>query len=212
MRGPPANRPPWIHEETITSLPAPEEQIPMVSSVRGVLLVSSRETFFAMYPDRAAYSAALDRADGEALARCMPSDWVPVQLALAHYAALDALRLSAAEVRLVGEAVARRVHDSPVAPLLKLAATSGATPLSALVLLPKLWGRLFVGGGVEIVRTGPKDATARAYKNPLFRSAYFRHGAGGHIELTARLLSVQAYVRPMPHGAPEGCAYRISWV
>jgi len=75
-----------------------------------------------------------------------------------------------------------------------------------------LWARLFVGGGVEIVRTGPKDAIARTYKNPLFHSPYFRHGAGGHIELTARLLSVQAHVRPMPQITPEACGYRISWV
>jgi len=212
MPAPPANRTAWIHEETIAALPCPEEQLPMVTGVRGALLLSSRETFLTMCPDWTAYSAALDRTDSEALARCMASDWVPMPLALAHYAALDALRLSAADARLIGEAVARRVHDSPFAPLLRLAATTGATPLSALVLLPKLWARLFVGGGVEIVRTGPKDAIARAYKNPLFQSPYFRHGAGGHIELTARLLSVQAHVRPMPQVAPDGCGYRISWV
>lgn len=208
----PNDRHRWIHEETLVALPAPLGDLQTVSSVRGSLLVASREQVSSSPENLVRYEAALQPEHSEALRQCMPSEWVPLSLACAHYAALDALRLPSAELRQLGIAVARRIHDSPFFPLVRIAAATGATPLSALVLMPKLWTRIFQGGGVAITRTGPKDAVIRAYKNPLFHSAYFRHATGGHVELTAELLSVRAYVRLLPQEAPESCRYHISWV
>lgn len=203
-------RPQWIHEEALVDLPVPEEHLPTVTKVRGSLLIASREHVGRLGVSDA-YEAALDRADQEALQRCMPSEWVPTSLAVAHYAAVDALRLPIDEVRQIGELVARSVHDSPFFPLLRLAKSTGATPVAALVLLPKLWTRLFVGGGVGIMRAGPKDVVVRAYKNPLFEFSYFRHAAAGHLRLAAHVFSTQAYVKMMPQVLPESCSYRVSW-
>jgi hypothetical protein len=201
----------WIHEEALVDLPIAEERLPIVSKVRGSLLIASREHVGTMPEAIDAYEAALDRADRAALQRCMASEWVPVELAIAHYAALDALRLSISDVRAIGELVARRVHDSPFFPVLRLAMSAGATPASALVLMPRLWTRMFVGGGVGIMRAGPKDLLVRAYKNPLFHSTYFRHAAAGHVRLAAQVFATQAYVNMMPQVLPESCSYRVSW-
>jgi hypothetical protein len=211
MDGHPRARRQWIHEEALVDLPVAEEHLPAVSKVRGSLLIASRDHVGTMREVTEAYEAALDRADLAALQKCMPSEWVPVELAVAHYAALDALRLSIGEVRQIGEWVARRVHDSPFFPLFRLAMSAGATPAAALVQMPRLWTRMFVGGGVGIMRAGPKDVLVRAYKNPLFHSAYFRHAAAGHVRLAAQVFATQAYVKMMPQVLPESCSYRVSW-
>jgi len=64
---------------------------------------------------------------------------------------------------------------------------------------------------VQITRTGPKDVLVRAFKNPLFRYAYFRHACEGHVRLAAEVFSARAYVKLLPQTVPESCSYRVSW-
>jgi hypothetical protein len=139
--------------------------------------------------------------------------WLPIDIAEAHYAACDALRLSVDEMLKIGAIVAPTAA-SGVQVIFHTARTTGATPWTVLDRAPTYWHRMYEGSALAVTRTGPKDATIAIRRNCLARFAYWRIGLRGVVVELARALSQAAYAREvaLPANVTDAVTYALSWV
>lgn len=136
--------------------------------------------------------------------------WLSIDLALAHYGAIEALALSSQQAFANGRLVADRIQNSYVGTVLKVLGTA-ATPWSALPRFPGLWTRLLQGGAPAVYRLGPKDARVEAHGVALARYAYFRQGWAGMFASSLELVTRKVHCRPEAVG-PLRVDFLISWV
>jgi hypothetical protein len=149
----------------------------------------------------------------EAITAVGVPQWLPIEVAEAHYSACDALALSVDEMLKIGAIVAPTAA-SGVKVILRAAQTTGATPWAALERAPIYWGRMYDGSNLSVTKTGPKDATIVIRRNPLARYVYWRIGLRGIVVELARALSTTAYAREVARHAVvhDSVIYALSWV
>ncbi|HEY2518430.1 MAG TPA: hypothetical protein VGI39_46495 [Polyangiaceae bacterium] len=158
------------------------------------------------------YAAALDGESREALLATVAGAWLPVDLALAHYRACDALQLSHADMLAIGLTVGSRAHDSLLLGLKQLASAAGVTPWTLVSQYDRLWARTFDGGGFRILRVGPKDGVIELNQVPLAASPYFRSAFCGVNLSGLNLVTRKAFVRLQPGSGALSFSMRASWV
>lgn len=160
-----------------------------------------------------AYMARVDPHVAETIADVGVPRWLPIDVAAAHYAACDAMKLSTDEMLKIGAIVAPTAA-SGVTVILQAARTTGADPWTALERAPTYWSRMYDGSALSVKKTGPKDASIFIRRNALARYAYWRTGLRGIVLELARALSTAAYVREVAQGAAvhDAVTYALSWV
>ncbi len=169
--------------ECLIALPATIER---VTAVRSTLIQSSLTTLREHgYFER--YAGELQSRHRETILQSLAPEWLPLDVAISHYAACDALRLSHDQLLAVGESVGSRIQGTFIATLVKRARTIGLTPWVPFGQFDRLWGRLMQGGAVALYKRGPKDATIEVRNLPLARFAYFRAGFCGVIASGGKL-------------------------
>jgi hypothetical protein len=168
---------------------------PNVTHVRGTLLVASIETLKnAGHYER--YLSLLAAPFREVLPFTLAHSWVPLELAMAHYGACDALALSEAELERIGELVATRFAETFLGTLLRATRNAGVdAPWIALRAQGRMWDRLYIGGHVRITRTGPKDALGEFQGLPLSQFPYFRSAYRAYYRGIAHMFVRTAYVQ-----------------
>lgn len=185
-----------------------------VTHVRGTLLVSSLQVLKeAGRYER--YLRELPEQWHEPVLFAIALSWVPVEVAIAHYAACDALALSDRELGTIGELVAGRLAETFLGSILQAARGAGVdAPWIALRAQPRIWDRIYQGGGVKVWRTGPKDAKAEFYGLPLTQFHYFRIAYCGYYRGLANLFVRSAYVKATRAEEPKPDTFAIaaSWV
>ncbi len=72
-------------------------------------------------------------------------EWLPIDVAMAHYAACDALQMSALELHEIGEEVGNRIQGTFLGTIVRRARAVGLTPWITLAQIERLWDRLFEG-------------------------------------------------------------------
>jgi hypothetical protein len=173
-------------EELLASHPADLSSVGEVTAYRTTWLVSSRELLrSAGYEDR--YLAALRRIDREelpgaedALLSVVANNWIPIDLAHAHYRACDAAgmsesELNAALITVDGGQVRRTWH----AQIIAAAQRPDAETWPLLSQVPKWWPRGAQGGGMAVYRGGPKQARFEYLGCSLLDIPYFRASTRG---------------------------------
>jgi hypothetical protein len=146
---------------------------PSVVQIRGSLIVSSLQTLrdLELYER---YLACLPQPMHDQVLYVLAASWVPVDIALAHYAACDAMQLSEAELESIGQHVSRRIMGTFLATLMR-SARLVVTPTSVpLRQYPRLWDRLMLGGSCRVGMLGPKEGRIESMGVPMFRYRYFR--------------------------------------
>jgi hypothetical protein len=139
--------------------------------------------------------------------------WLPVDVALDHFHAIDSLGLPAEEALAIGAGSGKRIQQSVLSTLVRLAAGAGANPWTVFQNYDRLWGRIFDGGTLRIDRHGPKEAVIEHANLPPCRYPYFRHAFRGANDAGLRLFSRALYVRELVGRATdEGMTLRVSWV
>lgn len=140
--------------------------------------------------------------------------WLPMETALAHYAAVDALGFTEAETLENGYSVGARLNGTFLGPVLKLAAQATATPWLPLTHAGRLFDRVFRGGaGVQIERAGPKEARLEIAALPIAASPYFRGALRGQIQAGCELFCRRCYTREIDTGPKaSSTTLRVSWV
>jgi hypothetical protein len=197
-------------EEDIHPLPAPLASLPLVSELKGTILVSSlRGLRDGGHID--AYLAKLAPKDAEAIRLVVVGDWAPISLALAHYRACDALDLPPPEIVRMGAATARRMNSNFFAMVAKIAKSSGATPWTGLAQLQRVFEGHCRGGATRVVKLGPKEARVEFVAFPLMAIPWCRYGWRGTLAANAELFCEQCYAAEVGW-TPTSVAYRLSWV
>jgi hypothetical protein len=140
--------------------------------------------------------------------------WMPIEVAVAHYAACEALELPLSEQVAMGEAVGDRIQGSFLTTLMKSARAAGYNPLILLSQFDRLYGRLFQGGSVQLTQTGPKDADVEVRGMQTTRFPYFRIAFTGVVRAGILFSGVRTgYVK---HGAynagSDTLVMHTSWV
>lgn len=139
-------------------------------------------------------------------------DWAPIEIGLAHYGALDRLRLSSNQQYEIGLAVGSRINQSMLGTAMRLAGEAGATPWTALAQLPRLWARMLEGGAVGVYELGPKDARLEFHGCPLARYAYCRNGWRGMVVGAMTPLCRKIFTNDIPELCDDNrYAMHVAW-
>ena len=138
--------------------------------------------------------------------------WLPIEVAVAHYEACDALKLPSVDVLAIGREATSRVHGTILSTFVRLARNAGITPWTALPRMPELWARIWTGGGVSVVKLGPKEARIEIAGWPCAASAYCRIAMRGVLPGVLDLFCTKSYARDMQNLATETTlGYVLSW-
>jgi hypothetical protein len=183
------------------------------TQVRSTLLQSSLATIRGIGRFEE-YVSRLDAKFRDAILHSLAPVWLPIEVGRAHYQTCDALRLTDAEILRVGEAVGDRIQGVLMTTLTRAARNTGVTPWVLLRRFDRLWQRLFRGGSVEVVKTGPKDLTVEVRKACLTQFEYFRVGFCGVVRAGFKVVGVRtAYVKIVAWGGSQDrFVIRAAWV
>jgi hypothetical protein len=138
--------------------------------------------------------------------------WIPVETAVTHYLACDALGLSQESAARLGRGTFERTKGLLLGTAIGIARTAGVTPWSFVPHLQRFWQRGLDGGGVQAIRVGPKEVRMEVVGCALLRSQYFRGALRGLVASLFELVSQKVYVHEQALGAETTIALRAQWV
>jgi hypothetical protein len=199
--------------ETLVPFPGRgrREDLPPVESFRSTWLSSSLRSL----RERDlidAYLANLPAKHHDAVLNAVVGVWLPIDVAVAHYMACDALGLPSADAIQIGREATSRVHGTLLTTFVRLAKGAGVTPWTVLVRLQELWQRIWLGGGVSVVKLGPKEARIEIGGWPCASSGYCRAALRGVIPAINDLFCQKSYANEiLPLTTRTSVAYLISW-
>ena len=199
-------------EEVVVPLEAAKGAAPAAIAVRSTLVVNSvsalREHGLVEQ-----YLAALPAAEHERMLHLTAGAWEPVELAMAHYRACDALDVPDSVIDEIGYASGRNINESFLKVVTRLSVEAGLSPWSALTRSPQLIDRIWQGTASAVYKLGPKEARFEWHGQPLAPSRYFRLAFGAFLRSTLEVFAKTVYVRLVPARCREDVVvYRCSWV
>lgn len=190
-------------------LPFPARTHP-VRAIRSTVIVGS----FAVLRERGlfdAYAAALPAESREILVHMVAAAWIPMDLAMTHYAACDSLDLPPDTIAEMGRGVFDRIRGTLLGTTVRMARGAGVTPWTVLPHLQRFWDRAYQGGGLSVIKVGPKEARGEVVQARLCDSIYFRHALRGLLVGVLELFCQKAYVSLLPVRASASIAYQMQW-
>jgi hypothetical protein len=190
----------------------PPAKLGLVTEVRSTLIATSLQSLRTRGL-LAKYTKLLAGPHQETVLTAVAGSWLPLDAAVAHYRACDALRLEPAVQLAMGMDVGDRVHGTFLGLMVRTAKTVGVTPWLALAQSAKLYGRLFAGGGgIAVTELGPKEARIELVGNTLCEVDYFRIGLRGVYQAAVALFCSRVYSSDLPRVRPRnGMTMRLSW-
>jgi hypothetical protein len=139
--------------------------------------------------------------------------WLPVDVATAHYTAMNALGLSEGEAVRIGAEVAERTQGIVIATMLRLARSVGVTPWAVLGQSTRVYDKSWVGGGMGVFRAGPREARVVVAGWPFAHVAYTQHGLRGILLAAITPFCARALAQPVPkHTTGTQICVRLQWV
>jgi hypothetical protein len=191
----------------------PPLKIHPVSAVRATLIQSSVATLRERgLAER--YFRLLDPAYHEIILTNLAPAWLPLDIAMAHYTACDALSLTQEDLVSIGQTVGDRVQGSYIGVIARGAKLAGLTPWVLLHHLDRIWFRMFQGGAVGVTKLGPKDALIEILNVDLARIDYFRIAFSGLFIAGGMVAGARtANVSPVfGRCTAQHLVYRAAWV
>lgn len=201
-------------EEIILPFPAPLPQLGQTTHVRSTLLASSMQSLRGRGLFER-YCELLPNELRDEILTSVAGAWLPLRLAEAHYTACDRLGLSAEQQRGMGHDVSKRVHDTFLALVVKMARGVGVTPWSLLPRGNDLYGRLMRGGGgIQVTKVGNQEARVELVGVPLTRIPYFANALLGMYEAGLGMFAERIFVRPVQAQTQPGrhVTLRVQWI
>lgn len=186
-----------------------------VTDVRGGLVLQSLKLLRdAGHYD--AYASALPPEHRDTLLQALAASWVPAPALVAHFRVVDSLVPSDAQLARLGELLGTQIMDSLFASLIRTARSAGAEAgiWLALKQVDRIWNRMYQGGGVAVLQTGPKDAIFEVHGIPVASSRYFRLSHSAFVRAAILMVARVCVVKEVParRPTPESLAISISWV
>jgi uncharacterized protein (TIGR02265 family) len=159
----------------------------------------------------AEYERALPAQYKEELLGAVAATWMPLEAALAHYAACDSLGLTAEQHVQCGRSTFDGARGTLLGTAVRMARGAGLTPWTTLPLLQRFWDRGFDGGAVSVARAGPKDAHVTCVQCAVIVSPYFRNGLRGLLAALMELTCTKAYVTERRSHLANSLSFRLQW-
>jgi hypothetical protein len=200
-------------EEIILPFPEPPEKLGRATHVRSTLLASSMQSL----RERGLFERYRELLPGQLrqeLLNSIAGEWLPLDRGAAHYTACNELGLTLDEQIAMGRDVSKRVHNTFLGLVTKMARGFGVTPW---LLLPRgntLYDRLFRGGGTQVTKVGPNEVRVDIMGLQLMDIAYFRNAILGMYEAGVGLFGARVHVHALASGRSAGTltTLRIRWV
>ncbi|MEO0322599.1 MAG: hypothetical protein AAF447_06560 [Myxococcota bacterium] len=159
------------------------------------------------------YWPAVGVANEEELRSVVAQSWVPVELALIHYRAIDELVPDPEEQWAIGVRSAERLQAIYLRTLANLMRATGALTVErVLERMRSPFDRMMKGGTIAAVRTGVKDAEVLLSDMPVLDIPYFRNGLGGWIVSGLKLGAPSVRGRVLRASGRGAATYAVSWV
>jgi hypothetical protein len=139
--------------------------------------------------------------------------WIPVETAVEHYLACDRLGLSSESAAKIGRGTFERTKGLLLGTAISLARGVGVTPWTLFPHLQRFWLRGNDGGGVRVIKLGPKEVRVDVVACPLFESRYYRAAYRGLTTSLVELVSRKAYAHELRSDHDEDSAFsvRMQW-
>jgi hypothetical protein len=198
-------------EETVLAFPGPLESLGLTTHLRSTLVASSLESLRRRnLMDR--YGELVVPEHKEAILSTVAGLWLPIDVGLAHYEAVDRLGFTIEEQAAIGAEVSHKIHDTFLGVVMKMATNAGVTPWTLLPKGNQLFGRVFQGGGgTRVVKLGPKEARADIVGIPLLAVPYFRNAIRGLYQAGISVFCTRCYVHEIGRRSPTAITLRLSW-
>jgi hypothetical protein len=198
-------------EEVIVALPGARDRIAPATQVRSTLLCAALQTLD-KHGLLARYRAELDPEFEQTMFSLTAGHWLPIGVAVKHYAACHRLSLDHALIEDIGNSVGQRIQKSVLQVLVMVSKEAGATPWTALSRVPKLNEMYWRGGAFEVIKLGPKDARMDWLGQPCAETEYYRTSFGGFVRGLLDLFCTRSYVRPIRERCgPTTISLKIAW-
>jgi hypothetical protein len=198
-----------LSDDVVLALPSP---IPPVRHVRSTLMLGGLASIKAAGLIEA-YDAVSPPAVRDAIQTAVAGMWLPVDIAVAHYVACDRMEVSAESAAKLGRGTFERTKGLLLGTATGLARGVGVNPWTLLPHFQRFWLRGLDGGGVRVLRLGPKDARIDVVECPVFESQYFRYALRGLAMSLLELVCEKCYVHDLPSRDPNtAVAFRAQWV
>lgn len=157
------------------------------------------------------YVAQLSPEMREPLLEAVAGTWIPMNVALAHYVACDALAFSTEQAVANGRATFDRTSGTLLGTMIRMAREAGVTPWTVFPHFQRFWERGYDGGGVSVVKTGPKEARIELVQVPLLASRYYRGALRGLVTAVVELFCRRAFLAERAGPTHSGIALRAQW-
>jgi hypothetical protein len=158
------------------------------------------------------YLSHLPLAHQETLLGAVAGTWIAIDVALAHYEACDALHFSVDQQVQNGRVTFEKNRGTILGTIVKLAREGGVSPWNVLPLFQRFWDRSYDGGGVRVVKLGPKEARLELVAVRIVDSRYYRNALRGLVMGVTELFCNKAYVTETPgKRGPGTVSYRLQW-
>lgn len=182
-----------------------------VTAVRGFVFLSGQK-WMAERGLLARHNALLPPAVRARAASATATDWIPLEDALAIYAACDALNLSVDEQIELGRAVSRANNGIVIRTMANLAGKIGVSPWVALRSVDRLWLRNNRGGGVAVFKVSERVARLEFWQVPMAQSPFFVTSMRGAIAIGMEDFCERVLIVDMPELlTADSFALRVVW-
>ena len=148
----------------------------------------------------------------EAVLANVPGTWLPIGVAHAHYAAVDALPLRPAHQFAMGREVCQHMHASALRVVVRLARRSSVDPWTVLERAPRLWARIWDGGSLAVSRIAPRESWLELAGFSCAGYPYVRQALRGVFHGLVELFCARAELREVGARARhDRVTYRLTW-
>jgi hypothetical protein len=185
----------------------------VATHIRGALVINSLTTLRSANRLDDYFACLPTRHHGDVNAVTVQS-WVPMDLALVHYAALGDVFVDVAEQIKNGRLAAERTQNVHLRTVLRVLSATGTFDVwDGLARIPSFVARSFQGGQFIVRRIGPKDARLEFVGFPLFRVSYMHNSFPGTYQAALELVSPRIFVRQdLSFRTESSMALLVSWV
>ena len=118
--------------------------------------------------------------------------WMPIELVVAHYTALDGLQLSEADIYAAGQRAGAKMGDALLVAGAQVSAPSAERSVWSLIgAFSRMGRRIYEGGSSQYVKLAENKLLIEHRGNPLFALGYYRIAHGGFMQKTFSDLGIE---------------------
>ena len=186
-------------------------QGPRVKQIRGILLVNAIDNLreWGVY-DR--YLEALPAHARSVLPAVIASSWVDMDVAITHYETTENLGIDERRAQEAGDRLGDRIAKTFLGMTLRTARSAGLDVFGFVIRRnPKMWDRMYKGGGTRMRQLGPKETVLEDFGNPIFRFPLCRVGYYAYWNSIVRLCCRDFRVTPQPSSDNARLVTHFSW-